>query len=80
MAAHLSIIERDLEPTPIVDSFPIEQFLQMRGKLPWYSNLVNYLILQTLPSHITQVQMNKLKIDAKYYVWDDSCKIFIATK
>ncbi|KAH9705175.1 hypothetical protein KPL70_011778 [Citrus sinensis] len=39
--------------------------------VPWYADIVNYLSTRTLPSDLTRAQKDKIKSDAKYYVWDD---------
>jgi len=39
--------------------------------VPWYVDIVNYLVTRTLPSDLTRAQKDKIKSDAKYYVWDD---------
>jgi len=33
--------------------------------------LVNYLVVEVLPSHTSKHQLDKLKADAKYYVWEE---------
>ncbi|XP_042409815.1 uncharacterized protein LOC121998995 [Zingiber officinale] len=71
VADHLSRIENEGDITPIVDSFPDEQFFHLQGRLPWYADLVNYLVANVFPSHFSKAQRDKLKSDAKYYVWDD---------
>ncbi|XP_042454625.1 uncharacterized protein LOC122038761 [Zingiber officinale] len=71
VADHLSRIENEGDITPIVDSFPDEQFFHLQGRLPWYADLVNYLVANVFPSHFSKAQRDKLKSNAKYYVWDD---------
>ena len=39
--------------------------------LPWYANIVNYLVTNMLPPGLSKVQRDKIKNDAKYFVWDD---------
>jgi hypothetical protein len=39
--------------------------------LPWYVNVVNYLVTNMLPQGMSKAQKDKIKSDDKYYVWDD---------
>ena len=41
------------------------------GTLPWYADIVNYLVLGDLPTFISKSRKLKIKSEAKYYVWDD---------
>ena len=43
----------------------------MTSDLPWYTNLVNYLVTRQLPPYLTRAQKDKIRSDSKYYVWDD---------
>ncbi|KAL0396046.1 UNVERIFIED_CONTAM: hypothetical protein Scaly_0053000 [Sesamum calycinum] len=43
----------------------------MQGMVPWYSVIVNYLVAHTLPTDLSRAQKDKVKSEAKYYVWDD---------
>ena len=72
VADHLSrITHSSSHPSSIRDDFPDEQLLQLQGKLPWYADLVNYLVAGVLPIDSTKAQTLKLKSESKYYVWDD---------
>ena len=72
VADHLSrITHSSSQPSSIRDDFPDEQLLQLQGKLPWYADLVNYLVVGVLPIDSTKAQTLKLKSESKYYVWDD---------
>ncbi|XP_042387373.1 uncharacterized protein LOC121979449 [Zingiber officinale] len=71
VADHLSRIGSEMETIPIVDAFPDEQLFRLQGRLPWYADLVNYLVAGVFPTHFSRIQCDKLKSDAKYYVWDD---------
>ena len=59
------------EATPLKDDFPDEHLFVTQGMVPWYVDIVNYLVTRTLPSDLTRAQKDKIKSDAKYYVWDD---------
>ncbi len=39
--------------------------------IPWYADLVNYLVTKVVPFDLTRAKKEKLKSEAKYYVWDD---------
>jgi len=74
VAEHLSQIQSQVvAPSSIRDDFPDEQLLQLQGKspIPWYTNLVNFLVASTFPDYFTRAQSLKLKSDSKHYVWDD---------
>ena len=38
---------------------------------PWYADLVNYLVGKILPDDMSKAKKNKIKAEAKYYVWDE---------
>ncbi|KAK4405904.1 Retrovirus-related Pol polyprotein from transposon.6 [Sesamum angolense] len=71
VADHLSRLIREEDDTPICDSFPGERLFKMQGMVPWYSVIVNYLVAYTLPTDLSRAQKDKVKSEAKYYVWDD---------
>ncbi|KAL0289231.1 UNVERIFIED_CONTAM: hypothetical protein Scaly_2707900 [Sesamum calycinum] len=48
-----------------------ERLFKMQGMVPWYSVIVNYLVAHTLPTDLSRAQKDKVKSEAKYYVWDD---------
>ena len=39
--------------------------------LPWYANIVNYLVTNMFPPGLSKAQRDKIKSDAKYFLWDD---------
>ncbi|KAL0401487.1 UNVERIFIED_CONTAM: Retrovirus-related Pol polyprotein from transposon.6 [Sesamum latifolium] len=71
VADHLSRLIREEDDTPICDSFPCERLFKMQGMVPWYSVIVNYLVARALPPDLSRAQIDKVKSEAKYYVWDD---------
>ncbi|CAN6712704.1 unnamed protein product [Malus baccata var. baccata] len=71
VADHLSRMVREEEPIPISETFPDEQLLSIEVTTPWYANLVNYLVSQQVPHTLNKSQRDKLKHDARFYVWDD---------
>ncbi|CAN6695209.1 unnamed protein product [Malus baccata var. baccata] len=56
---------------PIPETFPNEQLLSIEVSEPWYADLVNYLVSKQVPSTLTKHQCDKLRKDARFYVWDD---------
>ncbi|CAN6712797.1 unnamed protein product [Malus baccata var. baccata] len=71
VADHLSRLVREEEPIPISEMFPDEQLLSIEVSTPWYADLVNYLVSKQVPHTLNKSQRDKLKHDARFYVWDD---------
>ncbi|GJX00920.1 DNA-directed DNA polymerase [Tanacetum coccineum] len=71
VADHLSRVVAKEDPHSWKDEFPDEHLFAVQTTNPWYTDLVNYLVTKTLPDDLSRAQQNKIKIDAKYYVWDD---------
>ncbi|RDX87946.1 Retrovirus-related Pol polyprotein from transposon 17.6, partial [Mucuna pruriens] len=71
VVGHLSKIERRIDPLPIRDDFPYEQLMQLDDINPWFANIVNYLVASILPLEASRSYKDKIKSDAKYYMWDD---------
>ena len=59
------------EPQPLQDAFPDEYLFEIKSLIPWYADIVNYLVARTLPSELTKAQKDKIKSESKYYIWDD---------
>jgi hypothetical protein len=55
VADHLSrlIVKSDYDSLPILESFPDEQLMHI-SKLPWFADIVNYLVTDQMPSHWTR--------------------------
>ncbi|KAM1048646.1 hypothetical protein ACFX2C_027836 [Malus domestica] len=73
VADHLSRMVHDEQDNamPIPETFPDEQPMSIEVNEPWYADLVNYLVSKQLPSTLTKHQCDKLRKDARFYVWDD---------
>ncbi|WVZ21467.1 hypothetical protein V8G54_008789 [Vigna mungo] len=71
VADHLSRITGKEEEIPLNEKFPDEFLFSALTQPPWYAELVNYLAADVLPAHASRHYIDKLKSDAKYYVWDD---------
>jgi len=74
MADHLSRIERASENSPIRDDFPNDHLYILYSDsfpTPWFANIVNYLVASVFPPLASKAQNDKIKSDAKHYIWDD---------
>ncbi|CAN6712678.1 unnamed protein product [Malus baccata var. baccata] len=71
VADHLSHMVHNEESLPIVETFPDEQLLSIKVSEPWYADLVNFMVSKQIPSTFTRPQCDKLRHDARFYVWDD---------
>ncbi|KAI3690179.1 hypothetical protein L2E82_48154 [Cichorium intybus] len=70
VADHLSRIIAPEDSTPIRDTFPDEHLFATKVA-PWYADLVNYLVTKEFPQDVTRWQKDKIKKEAKRYVWDE---------
>ncbi|KAM1985348.1 hypothetical protein ACFX16_013523 [Malus domestica] len=70
VADHLSRMVHE-ESSPISETFPDEQLMSIQVSEPWYADLVNFLVSKHIPSTLNRNQRDKLKKDARFYVWDD---------
>ncbi|RDY10531.1 putative mitochondrial protein, partial [Mucuna pruriens] len=52
---------------PIRDDFPDEQLLRMDTSTPWFADICNFIF----PPEASRLYKEKIKSDAKYYIWDD---------
>lgn len=75
IADHLSRLESSThveEQKQIKEEFPDEQLMTVElAELPWYADLVNYLVSGVFPLDATAQQKKKLAHDAKFYIWDE---------
>jgi len=58
---------------PIRNNFPDDHLIQLHSShvTPWFADIVNFIVPFVVPPHASRSQIDKLKSDAKYYVWDD---------
>nr|KAJ0220976.1 hypothetical protein LSAT_V11C200050660 [Lactuca sativa] len=70
VADHLSRIVSPDDSTPIHDAFPDENLFSAKVS-PWYAYIVNYIVKNQFPPYLTRWQKNKIKKEAKRYVWDE---------
>ncbi|CAN6562572.1 unnamed protein product [Malus baccata var. baccata] len=71
VADHLSRLVHEEDVVPIPETFSDEQLMSIEVSMPWYADLVNYLASKVIPSEFNKNQRDKLKYDARNYVWDD---------
>ncbi|CAN6707371.1 unnamed protein product [Malus baccata var. baccata] len=71
VADHLSRMVHEEDVVPIIETFPDEQLMSVKVSEPWYADLVNYLVSKHVPSELFKHQCDKLKKEARFYVWDD---------
>ncbi|OMO98769.1 reverse transcriptase [Corchorus capsularis] len=70
VADHLSGIEGKEEEITINEALPFEDLFAV-SQLPWYVDIVNYLVVRRLTPDLSKRQKLKIVSDAKYYLWDD---------
>ncbi|CAN6547620.1 unnamed protein product [Malus baccata var. baccata] len=71
VADHLSRMVHEEDVVPIIETFPDEQPMSVKVSEPWYADLVNYLVSKHIPRELLKHQCDKLKKEARFYVWDD---------
>jgi len=77
VANHLSQIERVTDAnSPIRDDFPDDHLnilysISDSFSNPWFANIVNYLVASVFPPLASKAQKDKIKNDAKHFIWDD---------
>ncbi|CAN6560291.1 unnamed protein product [Malus baccata var. baccata] len=71
VADHLSRMVHEEDVVPIIETFPDEQLMSVKVSEPWYADLVNYLVSKHIPRELLKHQYDKLKKEARFYVWDD---------
>ncbi|RDX83524.1 Retrovirus-related Pol polyprotein from transposon 17.6, partial [Mucuna pruriens] len=71
VADHLSRIEKGSELMPIRDEFPDEHLLHIKTATPWFTDIYNYVATSHFPPEASRAYKDKIRSDAKYYIWDD---------
>ncbi|XP_073273286.1 uncharacterized protein [Primulina huaijiensis] len=72
VADHLSRImtESSHNEIPINENFPDDQ-LFYATIMPWFANIVNFIVTNKMPSHWNSQDKNKFLIEVKKFYWDD---------
>ena len=70
VADHLSRLEGPSKEIQINDDFPNEQLLAIEDKklVPWFADLVNYLVANVLPPKFSYKQKKRFFIQLKHYL------------
>ncbi|XP_072084502.1 uncharacterized protein [Arachis hypogaea] len=72
VADHLSRLEHlTPDPSPINESFPLDTLQAISQSTLWFAPIANYLVVHVFPPQFSKHQKDKLRSDAKYYLWDD---------
>jgi hypothetical protein len=72
VADHLSRLTTDSRSdiTPIDDYFPDESLFSV-STMPWYANIVNFLVSGQFPAHWSTQDKRKFLNEVKNFYWDD---------
>ncbi|XP_012442031.1 uncharacterized protein LOC105767047 [Gossypium raimondii] len=71
VADHLSRLQILVDYTSLKDNFLDENLFSANTVHPWYADIVNYLVTGTVHSELPRSNKDKIKKDARYYIWDD---------
>jgi hypothetical protein len=75
VADHLSRLTHETDNSqgnkPIRGEFPDDALFVIKAFKPWYAHLVNYLVSGQFPPIFNKAQKDRLRSEARYYVWDD---------
>jgi hypothetical protein len=74
VADHLLRQKGDNSSESIADNMPGDQLMKVthfRKELPWYADIVNYLVCKAIPPEMSYQQKKKLIYDSKQYYWDE---------
>ncbi|XP_071939268.1 uncharacterized protein [Coffea arabica] len=72
VADHLSRVQVTKDDIPLRETFPDEHLFSANLTLPWYADIVNFLVTDKFPAGWPKAKRNKLRSDAKSYIWDDA--------
>lgn len=69
---HLSMLNLEFngKEIPLNESFPDEQLLHV-SQLPWFADIVNFLMIGQIPSHWTQHDKSDFLAKVKHFFRDD---------
>jgi len=71
VADHLSRLENGESRNPLSDYFPDEILYAITDRLPWYIDMVNYIVTKTFPIDLSRAQKEKIRAQSKYYACDE---------
>jgi hypothetical protein len=70
VADHLSRIEAGKEVS-VNDALPGEALMNISSSIPWYADLVNYIVGKVIPHEYSHQQKKKFLYDVKKFYWDE---------
>lgn len=71
-ADHLSRLIKEEEVIPIREVFSNEQVMEIQVvETPWFADITNYIVTGVIPSEFNKNQRDKLRSNAKCYLWED---------
>ncbi|XP_040369365.1 uncharacterized protein LOC121051257, partial [Rosa chinensis] len=68
VADHLSRIIHEEDIQPLQETFPDEQLFGIEVSVPWYADIVNYLVTRTFPDTLSKAKFLKM---ARHFIWDE---------
>ena len=71
VADHLSKLDNGESGNLLSDCFPDETVYAIIDRLPWYADMVNYIVTKTFPKDLSRAQKEKIRAQSKYYVSDE---------
>ena len=71
VADHLSRIPTAEISEDSNDYFPDEHLYAVVETFPWYVDIVNYLVTKTFPANMPKYAKDRIKSQARLYVWDE---------
>ena len=75
VADHLSrLTANNEESIPISDALPGDNLMQtmsVNGRMPWYADIVNFLVCERMPNNFTYQQKKRFLHTVKEYFWDE---------
>lgn len=71
IADHLSRLMRENDHTPLNDDFPDESLFKVQGIVPWYVDIVNYVVTGNMPDYLDKAGRQRLESESRHYVLDE---------
>ncbi|KAL7616929.1 hypothetical protein Lser_V15G02518 [Lactuca serriola] len=71
VADYLSHLNVTGSSSPILDEFLDEHRFYLSNTIPWYADIVNFVVTKEITYTFTRYQKAKLNSDSTYYVLDD---------
>jgi hypothetical protein len=63
--------EEEGDELPLNENFPDEQLFAVEVKLPWYADIVNYIMAKVFPLGMSSQERKRLMSICRHYHWDD---------